>query len=131
MTLRAESRRAVAKLHGGPGASAFPMCGGRPIYRYWSIVQPHLRSILLAPQWQSSDEDVCWNWIAPAEAPALTAEDLSAVRIRLRNALAALLAAPEGGRSGLEASERAAQISRNVTATLNEIITKLMAKSDA
>ena len=56
------SRRAVAEIRFGEDRAGLTKVGGRSIHQYWSLLSPHFRDVLLAPQRRSDDGGVAWNW---------------------------------------------------------------------
>lgn len=127
-----ELRRAVARLPAEARGGSIVRVGEHPVHRYWSLIQTHLRLVLLPPQWQTDTEDAVWTWTEVVGAPAPTAAELSALRNRLRDGVAALMSSPvaSGTVAGLAGSARAEQISREAALAARDIIHGLLAKTD-
>jgi hypothetical protein len=80
------SRRAVAEIRFGEDRIGITKVSGRSIHQYWTLLGPHFRDVLLAPQRRSDDGGVAWTWREAADKKPLTAAELAGVRKRLERA---------------------------------------------
>jgi hypothetical protein len=83
MTSDGAQRRFLAEVKFGPDRAAVAMLGGRAIYEYWNLLEPHYGQVLLAPQWRAAERRAAWNWQQPDASTPLTSEVLAEVRRKL------------------------------------------------
>lgn len=126
------SRRAVAEIRFGEDRSGLTKVGGRSIHQYWSLLGPHFRDVLLAPQRRSDDGGVAWTWREAAEKKPLTAGELAGVRKRLERANESFAENPVSPLMGDDRSGTSSQaLVDQVAAKVKAMAEALAAKSDA
>lgn len=87
MSARADtSRRATVELRFDHAPATLPTVGDRALHQYWSLLAPHFRGVLLAPQWRAAGDGIAWSWREPAATASLSAAELATVRKRLASA---------------------------------------------
>jgi len=126
------SRRAVAEIRFGEDRSSITKVSGRSIHQFWSLLGPHFRDVLLAPQRRSDDGGVAWTWREGAEKKPLTAAELAGVRKRLERANDSFAENPVNPLMGDDRSGTSSQaLIDQVAARVKAMADSLAAKSDA
>ena len=125
-------RRAVAEIRFGEDRAGLTKVGGRSIHQYWSLLSPHFRDVLLAPQRRSDDGGVAWNWRESADRKPPTVSELASVRKRLERANESFAENPVSpllgdARNGTSSQALIDQVASKVKALADS----LAAKSDA
>jgi len=125
-------RRAVAEIRFGEDRAGLTKVGGRSIHQYWSLLSPHFRDVLLAPQRRSDDGGVAWTWREAADNKPLTAAELMSVRKRLERAKESFEENPVNPLMGDARSGTSSQVLIDqVAAKVKAMAESLSAKSDA
>ncbi|MBK9991426.1 MAG: carboxypeptidase regulatory-like domain-containing protein [Verrucomicrobia bacterium] len=126
------SRRAVAEIRFGEDRSGLTKVGGRSIHQYWSLLSPHFRDVLLAPQRRSDDGGVAWTWREAMDKKPLTAAELAGVRKRLERGNESFAENPVNPLAGDDRSGTSSQaLIDQVAAKVKAMADSLAAKSDA
>lgn len=126
------SRRAVAEIRFGEDRSGLTKVGGRSIHQYWSLLSPHFRDVLLAPQRRSDDGGVAWTWREALDKKPLTASELAGVRKRLERGNESFAENPVNPLMGDDRSGTSSQaLIDQVAAKVKAMAESLAAKSDA
>jgi hypothetical protein len=126
------SRRAVAEIRFGEDRSGIAKVGGRSIHQYWSLLGPHFRDVLLAPQRRSDDGGVAWTWREASDRKVLTAAELAGVRKRLERANESFAENPVNALMGGDRSGTSSQVLVDqVAAKVKTMAESMAAKSDA
>lgn len=125
------SRRAVAEIRFGEDRSGLTKVGGRSIHQYWSLLSPHFRDVLLAPQRRSDDGGVAWTWREALDKKPLTAAELAGVRKRLERGNESFAENPVNPLLGDDQSgTRSQALIDQVAAKVKVLAESLSAKSD-
>ncbi len=126
------SRRAVAEIRFGEDRSSIAKVAGRSIHQYWTLLSPHFRDVLLAPQRRSDDGGVSWSWREPIEKKPLTTAELAGVRKRLERGNDSFAENPVNPLMGGDHSGTSSQVLIDqVAARVKAMAESLAAKSDA
>ncbi len=126
------SRRAVAEIRFGEDRSSITKVAGRSIHQFWSLLSPHFRDVLLAPQRRSDDGGVAWTWREGMEKKPLTAAELAGVRKRLERATESFAENPVNPLMGDDRSGTSSQaLIDQVAARVKAMAESLSAKPDA
>jgi len=119
------SRRAVAEIRFGEDRSGLTKVGGRSIHQYWSLLSPHFRDVLLAPQRRSDDGGVAWTWREASDKKPLTAAELAGVRKRLERGNESFAENPVNPLMGDDRSGTSSQ------ALIDQVATKVKAMAES
>ena len=126
------SRRAVAEIRFGEDRIGITKVGGRSIHQYWSLLGPHFRDVLLAPQRRSDDGGVAWTWREASDKKPLTASEFASVRKRLERANESFAENPVNPLMGEARTGTSSQaLIDQVAAKVKAMAQSLSAKSDA
>lgn len=122
MTATKIERRKVVEMTWQTGSDAVFCVRDRPLFAFWTLLQPFTKNVLLSPHSHVSAQTVSWSWLEPERATAPTPAQLSGVRKRLDGAVVALLDA-----IGEEPPASTQQVLSEAVSVLKE----LMMKSDS
>jgi len=126
------SKRAVAEIRFSEDRIGITKVGGRSIHQYWSLLSPHFRDVLLAPQRRSDDGGVSWTWRESADKKPLTAAELAGVRQRLGRAKESFEENPVNPLVGEDRSGTSSQVLIDqVAAKVKMLAEGLAGKTDA
>jgi len=126
------SRRAVAEIRFGEDRVGITKVSGRSIHQYWTLLAPHFRDVLLAPQRRSDDGGVAWTWREAADKKPLTAAELAGVRKRLERAKESFEENPVSPLMGdARSGTRSQALIDQVAVKVKAMAESLIAKSDA
>jgi len=126
------SRRAVAEIRFGEDRIGITKVGGRSIHQYWTLLGPHFRDVLLAPQRRSDDGGVAWTWREATDKKPLTASEFASVRKRLERANESFAENPVSPLMGeARTGTRSQALIDQVATKVKAMAESLAAKSDA
>lgn len=123
-------RRALAEISYGSARNPVVAAGNRPVHHYWSLLAPHFRGVLLAPQRRSDDRGVAWSWREEVPANPVTAPELADLRKRLSSALATLREDPAMEVAG--SAEGGPKVpGKKIVQAATEVVAGLISRNDA
>jgi len=84
----------IAEVSLSASGGTYAAVADRPLSRWWSQVQPFVRTVLLAPQPPGKVVDrVSWSWTQGAKSITVSRQEMLAIRRALEESAAALIAA--------------------------------------